>query len=74
MNDEKDIILTKDDQGVRTITLNRPDVLNAFNEAILVALLEALRAAEEDETVRCIVITGAGRGVYALGKLLRVPS
>ena len=61
MDDEKDIILTTDDSGVRTITLNRPDVLNAFNEAILVALLDALRAAEEDETVRCLVITGAGR-------------
>ncbi len=44
------------------ITLNRPDVLNAFNEDLTTDLQNALRAAEKDDAVRCLVITGAGRG------------
>src|SRR5688572_33220213 len=47
--------------GVCTITLNRPDVLNAFNDQLTTELGEALKAAERDATVRAIVITGAGR-------------
>jgi 2-(1,2-epoxy-1,2-dihydrophenyl)acetyl-CoA isomerase len=47
--------------GVCTITLNRPDVLNAFNDALTTELHEALKAAERDAAVRVIVITGAGR-------------
>lgn len=44
-----------------TITLNRPDVLNAFNDQLTTELGEALKAAERDPAVRVIVITGAGR-------------
>jgi 2-(1,2-epoxy-1,2-dihydrophenyl)acetyl-CoA isomerase len=44
-----------------TITLNRPDVLNAFNDALTTELGEALKAAERDSNVRAIVMTGAGR-------------
>lgn len=51
----------QDQAGVRTITLNRPDVLNAFNSAMLKALGKAARAAAKDKSVRCVVITGAGR-------------
>jgi 2-(1,2-epoxy-1,2-dihydrophenyl)acetyl-CoA isomerase len=47
---------------VCTITLNRPDVLNAFNEQMTSELHDALKAAEQDSTVRCIVLTGAGKG------------
>jgi 2-(1,2-epoxy-1,2-dihydrophenyl)acetyl-CoA isomerase len=47
--------------GVATLRLNRPDVLNAFNDAMLGELNEALRQAERDAGVGCIVITGAGR-------------
>ena len=54
-------ILVHDDKGVRTITLNRPDVLNAFNDDMLLALKKALRAAEKEKTVRCLILTGAGR-------------
>jgi 2-(1,2-epoxy-1,2-dihydrophenyl)acetyl-CoA isomerase len=52
---------TTRDGAVLTITLNRPDVLNAFNAAMHQALLAALKEAEADE-VRAVVITGAGRG------------
>ncbi len=53
------------DGGVATITLNRPDKLNAFTDEMLKALEASLEEAERDEAVRCLVITGAGRGFSA---------
>ncbi|UCG33230.1 MAG: enoyl-CoA hydratase/isomerase family protein [Phycisphaerales bacterium] len=51
-----------EDQGaVRKIILNRPDVLNAFNADLLESLGRAVRDADKDEAVRCVLITGAGR-------------
>jgi 2-(1,2-epoxy-1,2-dihydrophenyl)acetyl-CoA isomerase len=47
--------------GIAVITLNRPDVLNAFNDELGEAALKAVEAASGDESVRCVVITGAGR-------------
>jgi len=55
-------VLQCDDAQVRTLTLNRPDVLNAFSEDLLIALGNAVRDAARDNSVRCVVITGAGRG------------
>ncbi len=49
------------DEGVLTITLNRPDVLNAFNRKMTEEIQDALKKAERDAAVRCIVFTGAGR-------------
>lgn len=49
------------DDHICTITLNRPDVLNAFNDALTMELADALKQAERDADVRAIVITGAGR-------------
>ena len=54
-------VLTSRDGAVLTITLNRPDVFNAFNRALHDALLAALQEAADPE-VRAVVITGAGRG------------
>ena len=51
--------------GVAVFTLNRPEVLNAFNDEMGGALLEGVREASGDEGVRCIVITGAGRAFSA---------
>ncbi|MHC4698725.1 MAG: enoyl-CoA hydratase-related protein [Planctomycetota bacterium] len=70
---ENHVVTVDDEGGVRTITLNRPDVLNAFNEPLADALTEAVRAAGEDKAVRCVVVTGAGRGFCSgqdLGELL----
>src|SRR2546427_5777136 len=50
--------------AVQTITLNRPDKMNAFTRALHAALREALREARDPE-VRAVVITGAGRGFCA---------
>lgn len=55
-------ILVETQRGYRIITLNRPDKLNAFNEAMHVALREAVDEAEADADCRALVITGAGRG------------
>lgn len=51
--------------GVATITLNRPQVRNAFNDDMAKELRKALKTAERDEEVRCLVITGAGKGFCA---------
>ena len=59
-----DEVLTSRDGAVLTITLNRPEVYNAFNRALHAALHEALVEAQ-DEAVRCVVVTGAGKGFCA---------
>ncbi|ROS03575.1 2-(1,2-epoxy-1,2-dihydrophenyl)acetyl-CoA isomerase [Raoultella terrigena] len=58
-------ILSTVEQGVMTITLNRPDRLNSFNDLMHQQLAESLTQAERDDTVRCLLITGAGRGFCA---------
>ncbi len=65
MTQNIETIQIENDGSVRIITLNRPDVLNAFNTAMLEALNKAARDAERDKSVRCVVITGAGRGFSA---------
>jgi 2-(1,2-epoxy-1,2-dihydrophenyl)acetyl-CoA isomerase len=57
-------VLTARDGAVLTITLNRPDVFNAFNSALHAALRNALEEAAEPD-VRAVVVTGAGRGFCA---------
>ena len=54
-------ILYSIDASVLTITLNRPEVLNAFNDQLTFDLQNAFSLAAGDASVRCIVITGAGR-------------
>jgi 2-(1,2-epoxy-1,2-dihydrophenyl)acetyl-CoA isomerase len=63
---EPDSPVLKSQQGaVLTVTLNRPQALNSFNGAMHDALLGALKAASADAAVRCVVLTGAGRGFCA---------
>jgi enoyl-CoA hydratase/carnithine racemase len=52
-------LLVEDQGAVRILTLNRPEKRNALDTALTKALLEALRATDEDESVRAIVLTGA---------------
>jgi enoyl-CoA hydratase/carnithine racemase len=51
--------------GVATITLNRPERLNAFNGTMLGELLEAFDATDADDEVRAVIVTGAGRAFCA---------
>ena len=53
-------LLIENRGGVRVLTMNRPDKRNALNMALSEALLEGLRAADRDDSVRSIVLTGAG--------------
>lgn len=47
--------------GIATITLNRPEVYNAFNDPLSYELQDALKKAEKDSSVRVVVLTGAGK-------------
>jgi 2-(1,2-epoxy-1,2-dihydrophenyl)acetyl-CoA isomerase len=58
--------------GVATVTLDRPDALNALTRASRRALLRDLRALADDASVRCVVLTGAGRA-FCAGQDLREP-
>jgi 2-(1,2-epoxy-1,2-dihydrophenyl)acetyl-CoA isomerase len=58
-------ILVAADGGVLTVTLNRPDKLNAFNPEMHKLLRQALEQALDDANVRAVLLTGAGRGFCA---------
>lgn len=60
-------VLSADQGAIRTITVNRPDKLNALNAATLDALLEAFDAAAADPAVRAVVLTGAGPKAFVAG-------
>lgn len=59
------VLLTRRDGAVLTLTLNRPQALNSFDGALHDALMAALKDAAADASVRCVVLTGAGRGFCA---------
>jgi 2-(1,2-epoxy-1,2-dihydrophenyl)acetyl-CoA isomerase len=59
------LVLTHVADGIATITLNRPEKLNALTTALCDELITALRAASTDPSVRVIVVTGAGRAFCA---------
>lgn len=68
-----DLILVEDGQGVRTLTLNRPEKLNALSTGLVEALSAALAEAAEEETVRVVILAGAGRS-FCAGYDLEEPS
>jgi enoyl-CoA hydratase/carnithine racemase len=59
------VLQISDDAKVRTLTLNRPDALNAFNEELYEATARALREAATDPEVAVVLLTGAGRAFSA---------
>lgn len=69
MSSKESPILIDVAQGVATITLNRPQVLNALNNALADDLLAALAQLESDQAVRAIVIRGAGDAFMAGGDI-----
>jgi 2-(1,2-epoxy-1,2-dihydrophenyl)acetyl-CoA isomerase len=62
---DEPVLLVDDDKGVRTLTLNRPAAYNSLTLELKNELLAALRAASDDDTVRAVVLTGAGKAFCA---------
>ncbi len=67
------LIQSESHGAVRLLRLNRPAALNAFTTALLSELLDALEAAAADESVRCVLLTGAGRA-FSAGQDLSDPA
>jgi 2-(1,2-epoxy-1,2-dihydrophenyl)acetyl-CoA isomerase len=61
----EDTILTSRAGGVLTLTLNRPAAFNSFTQPMAASLQDALRAADADDAVRCVVLTGEGKAFSA---------
>jgi enoyl-CoA hydratase/carnithine racemase len=60
-------VLCEVSEGVATVTLNRPEVLNAFNELMQDELRAVWRWSREDDDVRVVVLTGAGEKAFCTG-------
>ncbi len=58
-------ILTETKDGILTLTLNRPEKLNAFTATMMREMVDAFAKASADDAVRAIVVTGAGRAFCA---------
>ena len=58
-------ILYAVEDGIATITLNRPDKLNAFTNQMMLDMIAAFDATDADDAVRAVIVTGAGRGFCA---------
>lgn len=69
---DRDGVLVDDAGRVRTLVLNRPEQLNAFDQALCAALTDALVAAGGDDDVHAVVLTGAGRAFSAGTDLLEL--
>ena len=70
------IVEVQDGDGVRLVTWNRPDALNALNDELWDATTDALVGAQADPALRCVVITGTGRAFTAgqdLGEMMAPP-
>ncbi len=71
---EKPQLLSETKDGILTLTLNRPEVLNSLTMKMMSGLTKALRDAEKDKAIRCVILTAAGRAFCAgadLGDLRR---
>ncbi len=64
MSDYKEILYAVED-NILTITLNRPEKLNAFTGTMMTEMIDAFRRANKDDAIRCVIVTGAGRAFCA---------
>lgn len=74
--DTRSVIHVDDTDRIRTITFDRPDVKHAFNDAMYDAVRDALRSAQDDPHVACVVVTGTDGAFSAgqdLGEMARRP-
>ena len=66
MNDFETLSITTDDRGVATITMDRPEVRNAFNDRLISEMYRAASALADDPAVRVVVLTGGGE-IFSAG-------
>lgn len=66
-----ELIITRPAEGVLQLTLNRPQALNAVTISLADLLADALKSAAHDDSVRCIVMTGAGERAFSSGYDIR---
>ncbi len=69
----ENIVVAHPRPGVMLVTLDRPKALNALNKALLAELAQALREAEADDAVRCVVLTGSQRSFSAGADIKEMP-
>ena len=66
---EPTVLVSRDDRGVTTVTLNRPALHNAFDEALIQKLIETFESVARDDGCRLMVLAGAGKSFSAGGDL-----
>jgi len=71
---ERTTLLYETENGVATITLNKPQSLNPISDALVSELVEVLHAAEQDNAIRAVILTAAGRAFSAGGDLADLDS
>ena len=69
---KEDAVLCSVEDGIATVTLNRPKALNAINEAWKRDMAEIIRRIDLDAAIRCVILTGAGRAFCAGGDLKEI--
>ena len=60
-------LLFEQHEGMAIITINRPDKLNALNDAVFTELAELVTRAEQDGSIRGVILTGSGPKAFAAG-------
>lgn len=63
----EDVVLLEVTDGIATVTLNRPQAMNALNRALRRRLYEVMRAVDADDAVRAVILTGAGERAFTAG-------
>ena len=74
MTTTSDIILVDISENIATVTLNRPEKLNALSGEMMEGLVPVIEGLAEEKAVRCVVVTGAGRGFCAGGDIAGMAS
>lgn len=64
---KSDTVLVRNENGIASVVMNRPDAMNALNEEMLSVLPGALREVAADPSVRCVVLRGAGDRAFSAG-------
>ncbi|MEH6637242.1 MAG: enoyl-CoA hydratase/isomerase family protein [Halioglobus sp.] len=71
---EYETVLVEKHDSIAVVSLNRPNALNSFNESLRRELLQATREVNDDDSVRVVILTGAGRAFSAGADLAEMPS